>query len=136
MQSFYWLVGILLVASIFGLYRRWDEGRTKVDNHHVVVTEKQIGAPLGEKATLLQFSSAFCAPCRTTKVVLAKTASIIDGVNHVEIDAESHLDLVRTLEITRTPTTLVLDAAGMVRNRAVGVPRQDELISVLAATIE
>lgn len=135
MNNAYWLLAILVVASTFGLYRRWDEGRTKVDNHRVVVTEKQIGAPLGEKATLLQFSSAFCAPCRTTKVVLSKTASIIDGVSHVEIDAESHLDLVRTLEISRTPTTLILDKDGMVRNRAVGVPRQDELISVLAATI-
>ncbi|MFM1787411.1 MAG: hypothetical protein RL228_1361 [Actinomycetota bacterium] len=131
----YWLIGILIAASAFGLYRRWNEGRAKVDNRHVIVTEKQIGAPLGEKATLLQFSSAFCAPCRTTKVVLAKTASIIEGVNHIEIDAESHLELVRELEISRTPTTLILDKNGMVRNRAVGVPRQDELISVLAATI-
>jgi thiol-disulfide isomerase/thioredoxin len=135
MNNAYWLLAILIAASAFGLFRRWDEGRTKVDNHRVVVTEKQIGAPLGEKATLLQFSSAFCAPCRTTKVVLSKTASIIDGVSHVEIDAESHLELVRTLEISRTPTTLILDKDGMVRNRAVGVPRQDELISVLAATI-
>ena len=135
MTNLYWLILILALATGFGLYRRWDEGRTKVDNHHVTVTAKQIGAPLGEKATLLQFSSAFCAPCRTTKVVLAKTASIIDGVNHVEIDAESHLDLVRTLEISRTPTTLVLDKNGLVRNRAVGVPRQDELIAVLPATI-
>lgn len=131
----YWLIAILIAASAFGLNRRWNEGRAKVDNRHVIVTEKQIGAPLGEKATLLQFSSAFCAPCRTTKVVLAKTASIIEGVNHIEIDAESHLELVRELEISRTPTTLILDKNGMVRNRAVGVPRQDELISVLAATI-
>ncbi|MEY2673374.1 MAG: hypothetical protein RLZZ508_1251 [Actinomycetota bacterium] len=131
----YWLIAILIAASAFGLYRRWNEGRAKVDNRHVIVTEKQIGASLGEKATLLQFSSAFCAPCRTTKVVLAKTASIIEGVNHIEIDAESHLELVRELEISRTPTTLILDKNGMVRNRAVGVPRQDELISVLAATI-
>ncbi len=131
----YWLIAILIAASAFGLYRRWNEGRAKVDNRHVIVTEKQIGASIGEKATLLQFSSAFCAPCRTTKVVLAKTASIIEGVNHIEIDAESHLELVRELEISRTPTTLILDKNGMVRNRAVGVPRQDELISVLAATI-
>lgn len=135
MNNFYWLIAILVAATAFGLYRRWDEGRTKVDNHRVVVSEKQIGAALGEKATLLQFSSAFCAPCRTTKVVLGKTASIIDGVTHVEIDAESHLELVRELEITRTPTTLILDKNGLVRNRAVGVPRQDELIAVLAATI-
>jgi thiol-disulfide isomerase/thioredoxin len=135
MNNVYWLVTILVLASAFGLFRRWNEGRTKVDNHRVIVSAQQIGSPLGDRATLLQFSSAFCAPCRTTKVVLAKTASIIDGVNHVEIDAESHLELVRELEITRTPTTLVLDKDGRVRNRAVGVPRQDELISVLAATV-
>lgn len=77
MQSFYWLVGILLVASIFGLYRRWDEGRTKVDNHHVVVTEKQIGAPLGEKATLLQFSLHFAPLAAPPKLCWQKLHQLL-----------------------------------------------------------
>ena len=32
---------------------------------------------------------------------------MVDGVAHVEVDAESHLDLVRRLDVVRTPTVLV-----------------------------
>ena len=75
--------------------------------------------PLGDRATLVQFSSAFCAPCRATRVVLDEVAGMVDGVAHVEVDAEAHLDLVRRLDVRRTPTVLVLDADGR-RARARG----------------
>ena len=79
-------------------------------------------AQLGERATLLQFSSAFCAPCRATRRVLGDVAGIVPGVAHVEVDAEHHLDLVRRLGILRTPTTLVLDPHGREVTRAPGAP--------------
>lgn len=94
-----------------------------------------LGAALGERATLLQFSSAFCAPCRATRRVLDDVAGMVDGVAHIEIDAESRLDLVRRLEIVRTPTSLVLDAAGQVVQRASGQPRKAEVIAALGAAI-
>ena len=106
MNSFAWLAVVLVAASAFGLWRRWSEGRATVDSHHEQVSSKDIGHPLGEKATLLQFSTAFCSPCRTTKVVLAKTAEAIPGVEHIEIDAESHLELVRRLDIRRTTSRI------------------------------
>ena len=53
--------------------------------------------PLGERATLLQFSSAFCAPCRATRRVLGEVADLVPGVTHVEVDAEHHLEVVRAL---------------------------------------
>ena len=34
----------------------------------------------GERATLLQFSSAFCAPCRATRRVLGEVAELVPGV--------------------------------------------------------
>lgn len=71
----------------------------------------QLGAELGDRATLVQFSSAFCQPCRATRRTLDEVARMVDGVAHVEIDAEAHLTLVRELDISRTPTVLVLDAA-------------------------
>jgi hypothetical protein len=88
---------------------------------------------LGARATLVQLSSAFCAPCRTARILLSDVAATEPGVRHVEIDAESHLDLVRTLGVTRTPTTLVLDGHGQEVGRASGVPRRDQLRAVLAA---
>jgi thiol-disulfide isomerase/thioredoxin len=53
-------------------------------------------------------------------------------VEHIEVDAEGHLDLVRELGIMRTPTTLILDKSGDIVGRAVGVPRREEVIAALA----
>lgn len=89
------------------------------------------GGPLGERATLLQFSSAFCAPCRATRRTLAEVAGLVPGVRHVEIDAESHLDLVRRLGILRTPTTVVLDGAGREVTRASGAPSKQQVLVAL-----
>ena len=83
------------------------------------------------QATLLQFSSAFCAPCRAVRRVSGEVADLLPGVRHVEVDAESHLDAVRALGIWRTPTLLVLDADGRVAKRATGVPGKAQLIAVL-----
>ncbi|MEU3954690.1 thioredoxin family protein [Streptomyces achromogenes] len=95
----------------------------------------ELGAALGERATLVQFSSAFCAPCRATRRVLGEVAGLVPGVAHVEIDAEAHLDLVRTLEIAKTPTVLVLDAGGRVVRRATGQPRKADVIAALGEAV-
>ncbi len=95
------------------------------------LTPADLGAPLGERATLVAFSSAFCQPCRATRRVLADVAGQVAGVAHVEIDAESHLDLVRRLDVRRTPTVLVLDREGRIVRRASGQPRRVDVIAAL-----
>jgi thiol-disulfide isomerase/thioredoxin len=97
-----------------------------------VLTSEQLGAELGDRATLVQFSSAFCAPCRATRRVLVDVAGMVDGVVHVEVDAESRLDLVRELNVLRTPTVLVLDADGRIVSRGSGQARKADVIAVLA----
>jgi thiol-disulfide isomerase/thioredoxin len=94
-----------------------------------------IGAPLGERATLVQFSTAFCQPCRATRRILADVSSTVPGVAHVEVDAESHLDLVRRLDVRRTPTVLVLDAEGRIVRRASGQPRPVDVVAALGAAV-
>jgi len=91
------------------------------------------GVEPGERATLVQFSSAFCAPCRVTRRVLSDVAETVPGVVHIDIDAEQHLDVVRRLDILRTPTTLVLDAAGNEVARAAGAPRKEQVLSAIPA---
>lgn len=86
---------------------------------------------LGDRATLLQFSSAFCAPCRATRRTLEEVARIVPGVVHIEVDAEQHLELVRRVGILRTPTTIVLDAAGHEVSRAAGAPSRQSVIAGL-----
>ncbi|MGW6241438.1 TlpA family protein disulfide reductase [Streptomyces sp. NPDC055094] len=95
----------------------------------------ELGAELGERATLVQFSSAFCQPCRATRRVLADVAGMVDGVSHVELDAEERLELVRALGILRTPTVLVLDAGGSVVRRAAGQPRTADVIAALGEAL-
>ncbi|MDF3299335.1 TlpA family protein disulfide reductase [Streptomyces tropicalis] len=94
-----------------------------------------LGEELGQRATLVQFSSAFCAPCRATRRVLGEVAAMVPGVRHVEVDAEAHLDLVRALGVLRTPTVLVLDADGREVRRATGQPRRADVIAALGEAV-
>jgi thiol-disulfide isomerase/thioredoxin len=151
------LVGVLVLATAFGVYRRVTDGSLRTvalpadtsGSQHVPgtphgsghahdgdrLTAEDLGSPLGERATLVQFSSAFCAPCRATKVVLDEVTRTVEGVAHVEVDAESHLDLVRRLDVRRTPTVLVLDPEGLVRVRAAGAPRKADVIAALGTVV-
>jgi thiol-disulfide isomerase/thioredoxin len=94
----------------------------------------ELGVEPGQ-ATLLQFSSAFCAPCRSVRRVSAEVAGMVTGVRHVEVDAESHLDAVRALGIWRTPTLLIVDGEGRIAKRATGGPTKPHLIAALAEVL-
>ncbi|AWE48877.1 thioredoxin family protein [Streptomyces nigra] len=130
-------VAVLAVASAYGVLQRRRSGRVRVrgrdDGKRLGAGE--LGGELGERATLVQFSSAFCAPCRATRRVLGEVAGIVPGVRHIEIDAEAHLDLVRRLDILKTPTVLVLDADGAVVRRATGQPRKADVIAALGEAV-
>jgi thiol-disulfide isomerase/thioredoxin len=138
------VIAVAVVAALgFGLYRAASDGRFRgtravpgaSTSSEPVVESVLAGTPydgeLGERATLLQFSSAFCAPCRATRRTLEDVARIVPGVTHVEVDAEHHLDLVRRLGVLRTPTTLVLDPDGREVSRASGAPTKQAVIASL-----
>lgn len=137
MAGFVVCVVVLVAASAFGVLNRRRGGRVRVrgrdDGKRLGAAE--LGEDLGERATLVQFSSAFCAPCRSTRRVLGEVAGMVPGVTHIEIDAEDHLDLVRELDILKTPTVLVLDAAGRVVRRATGQPRKADVIAALGEAV-
>lgn len=136
------LASVLLVGAV-GLWRAYADGRFR-GTHEVRGVGSEVEQPaeplipadqLGERATLLQFSSAFCAPCRATRRVLTEVAEVVPGVTHVEIDAEQHLDLVRRVGVLRTPTTLVLDRRGLEVTRASGAPRKEQVLSTLQTVV-
>ncbi|MEU0899435.1 thioredoxin family protein [Streptomyces massasporeus] len=130
-------VVVLAAASAYGVLQRRRSGRVRVRGRDEGkrLDAAELGAELGERATLVQFSSAFCAPCRATRRVLGEVAAVVPGVTHVEIDAEAHLDLVRRLDILKTPTVLVLDADGRVVRRATGQPRKADVIAALGEAV-
>lgn len=130
-------IAVLAAASAFGVWHRRRNGRLTVRERDDTARlgAAEIGAALGERATLLQFSSAFCQPCRATRRTLTEVAGMVEGVAHVEIDAEDHLDLVRQLNVLRTPTVLVLDSQGAIVRRASGQPRKADVIAALGAAV-
>jgi len=95
--------------------------------------ELKFGQALGTEVTLVQFSSAFCQPCRATRLLLEDVAASTPGVAHIEIDAEAHLDLVREMGVTRTPTTFILNRNGDVVGKSVGLPKRLEVMNVVEA---
>jgi thiol-disulfide isomerase/thioredoxin len=145
-----WVALVAVVVALgFGIYRAATDGRFR-GTHRVKGADAPAGEPaepaaasvvagtpwqdrLGQRATLLQFSSAFCAPCRATRRVLADVADATPGIVHLDVDAEHHLDVVRRLGVLRTPTTLVLDAHGRELGRASGVPTKEQVARVLPA---
>ncbi|HEY3503125.1 MAG TPA: thioredoxin family protein [Actinocatenispora sp.] len=154
-----WAWGVLVAAVVlaaatgFGLFwRSWDgrfrptaetrqtdpqqqadgvEGGTADDPAEAAVLAG-LGVERGTPATLVQFSSAFCAPCRATRRLCDEITGLLDGVRHIEVDAESHLDAVRALDVMRTPTLLVVDRDLRVVRRASGLPTKPHLIAALA----
>ncbi len=158
------LLASLLTALAFGVWRAYADGRfrgtheirqstpegsrqgrptspeeSRPTSHEDDSSEAASLLPpdqLGERVTLLQFSSAFCAPCRATRRVLADVADVVPGVTHVEVDAEQRLDLVRRVDVRRTPTTLVLDAAGREVTRASGAPRKEQVLAAVESALE
>jgi len=130
---------VLIAALAVSAMAAWGyatlNGRFRNRSGTDALTADDLGRPLGERATLLHFSSAFCAPCRATRTLLKDVADRVDGVALVEIDAESHLELVRRLEIMRTPTVFVLDPRGTIVRRASGLPRRDQVLDALAPAL-
>ncbi len=134
------LLVVLVVSIVAGLLWRRRDGRvgdpvSAQDGRDVrdVLTGLDVD-PTGADLTLVQFSSAFCAPCRATRHILARAAETTPGLRHVEVDAESHLDQVRTLSILRTPTTLAVDRDGRELTRIVGQPKLAD-VRALAARV-
>ncbi|MFF0223122.1 TlpA family protein disulfide reductase [Streptomyces sp. NPDC004629] len=130
-------VAVLAAASLYGVLHRRRSGRVQVRGRDEGkrLGAAELGGEFGERATLVQFSSAFCAPCRATRRILGEVADMVPGVAHLEIDAESRLDLVRELGILKTPTVLVLDADGHVVRRAAGQPRKADVIAALGEAV-
>jgi thiol-disulfide isomerase/thioredoxin len=135
MKSYLPLLIVLVSASAYGFWWKKREGaiRTKkaVPGHRL--NAEILGEDLGSRATMVQFSSAFCAPCKATHALLSQMVIPMDDVKHIHIDAESHLELVRQLDIRSTPTTIFLNREGIEVGRAAGTPKRDQVIAALAA---
>ncbi len=107
----------------------------EVDVATAAVFERLGVRPADADLTVVQFSTAFCGPCRATRARLEQLRATRPGLAAVHVDAESHLDEVRELDVRRTPTLFFLDRSGTVVGRSSGAPRADELTAVVDAHV-
>lgn len=125
---------VLALATAYGLWYQRTRGQVRRSGQvNQGLTAAMLEEELGSRATLVQFSSAFCTPCRATRTLLQNIVTDMPDVRYIDIDAEAHLELVRTLDIRSTPTTLILDSRGIEVGRAVGAPKREQVVNALVA---
>jgi thiol-disulfide isomerase/thioredoxin len=137
------LIGLVLLASFVGLCVISISGRARRINKGETVQPSKIGATkngqpvtkLGEKVTLLQFSSDFCSSCKQTSALLAKIEKSQKGLLHIDLDITDRLDLAKTYSILQTPTILILNSRGEVVSRIAGTPKQATIESEIERLI-
>src|ERR1700709_946738 len=130
------LLGLVALATALGLVWQSRNGRIRAPGPPRRRSSQNAGAlpevARGEKATLLQFSTEVCAPCVPTRRVLGQIADSTDGVTHVDLDLTHRPDIAARFNVLQTPTTLILDRAGVIRARIGGAPRQADVRAALA----
>lgn len=123
------LGGLVLAATLLGFLHRATQGRARTISDARIVSID--GVALGGRATLLQFSTEVCAPCKSTARVLDDLAARTEEVTHVDLDVTHRPELASRYRVLQTPTTLILDADGTVRARIGGAVRRDVVIAEL-----
>ncbi len=129
------LVVLLLAAAsaVLALRRRRDGTFAAPRAATATVTPDELGAPLGRRATFVQFSARTCAICPQVRRTLADVAARADGVAHVDVPADERLDLASRFGVLRTPTVLLVDGTGTVRGRTSGPMTAGQAVAALAA---
>jgi glutaredoxin len=130
------VLGALVVTAAGAWWLRTRDGAVRTPAAapaHLPVFERLGVDPAAADLTVVQFSTAFCGPCRTTKARLEHLRTSRPRLAYVHVDAESHLDEVRELDVRRTPTLFYLDRDGTLLGRSSGAPRPEELTALVEA---
>ena len=130
------LAALLLTAAAAWWLRARDGALRAAEGEDVpapTVFERLGVRPGDADLTVVQFSTAFCGPCRATRLRLQQLQQTRPGLAYVDVDAESHLDEVRDLDVRRTPTLFYLGRDGRLIGRSSGAPRPAELTALVDA---
>ncbi len=132
------LAGVLVLCAVAAWWLRTRDGALRTaavgDAAPDVAVLRGLGVrPEDADLTVVQFSTATCAPCRATRAQLDRLQADRTGLAVVHVDAERHLDAVRELDVRRTPTLFHLDRTGRLVGRSSGAPRPAELTALVDA---
>jgi thiol-disulfide isomerase/thioredoxin len=135
------LLAVLVLTGVVAWWLRARDGAVREVGATVTTTVlapafDRLGVrPAEADLTVVQFSTAFCGPCRTTKARLQQLQTTRPRLAVVQVDAESHLDEVRELDVRRTPTLFYLDRSGRLIGRSSGAPRAEHLTALVDAHV-
>jgi len=133
------LVAALAATAVLAWWMRARNGAVPTVGEEVTAVPDalvRLGVrPEDADLTVVQFSTAFCGPCRATKARLQQLQVTRPGLAVVHVDAESHLDEVRELDVRRTPTLFYVGRDGALLGRSSGAPRPDELAALVDAHV-
>lgn len=122
-DSAFVLAALLAVTVGAGIALRWSQRRPRrVDPHEPVEPERLGADTLGERATLLQFSTELCGRCPGVHRTLGEIAGARAGVVHLDVDLTHRPDIAKHFRVLQTPTTLILDRQGIIQTRFGGTP--------------
>src|SRR5215208_4752559 len=133
------VVAALAVTAVAAWWLRTRDGAVRTSGEGAGVAQGGVFDRLGvhpadADLTVVQFSTAFCAPCRATKARLEQLQTTRPGL--AVVHAESHLDEVRELDVRRTPTLFYLGRDGRLIGRSSGAPRPDELTALIDSHVD
>ncbi|MDQ1122714.1 thioredoxin family protein [Microbacterium trichothecenolyticum] len=123
------VIAALLAATVaLGAWWRRGQGRARVVDSSETVDARILGAgPLGDTATLVQFSTEMCSRCPGVHRMLSTVADTRSGVRHLDIDLTHRPDLAKRFRVLQTPTTLLVDGAGRTVRRFGGPPARGDV---------
>jgi thioredoxin-like negative regulator of GroEL len=117
------LISLLLITAAAGAYALWQR---RFMQHASAVTVRR------GQATILYFRSDSCAPCAAQWRFLQQVEAEFQGQVAVEkIDADIRPDVAKRYGVFSLPTTLVVDATGVVRHANYGLAPTRKLATQL-----
>jgi thiol-disulfide isomerase/thioredoxin len=125
------LIGLVVLSTVLGLLWRSQSGRIQRSSRTGAASGNRISIPdapaFGSRATLLQFSTQVCTPCKTTHTLLSGLAAELDDgsgtIVHVDIDVTSRPEIANQFTLLQSPTIFILDGNGELQVRIGGAPK-------------
>jgi thiol-disulfide isomerase/thioredoxin len=121
---------IALPLAVFALvalgYVLWRRPPRRLGDRRLDLGDLGVAGP-----AILQFTTAYCAPCRATAPHLLRAAE--EGrVNFAQVDVGLRPDVARSYGIRTVPTIAVADHDGKIFGVWTALPEGDELVRAVA----
>lgn len=130
-MEYYLAIGLIVFSTALGLWWRSRQGKvSEVNGTTLSLDYREAG-----KTTLVQFTTAICAPCAALKPRLEKIAVFRSDVAYRQVDAIEHIELASSLNVRSTPTTFVVTSEGRVIARINGLAPDQAFIDAIDGKI-